>query len=103
MGREKKKVDSFYKRNNYDTNKFWKPGQPLDEKDEEMLQEVKAIYQMQGYVPTKEEVSNTSDLKARFRTWKNVMIAAGLPELNDPIQTQKRMAAKEQNKQEGTV
>ena len=82
-----------YIRNHYDVKKYWNPGMPVSEYDLEMLQEVKDIYKKQGYVPTKQEVSGASKLKSRFRTWNNVLIAAGLPSLNHPDEKKKRLDA----------
>ncbi len=39
------------------------------------------------------EISNVQKLKARFRTWNNVLCAAGLPSRNDPEQKRKRLDA----------
>ena len=80
-------------RKHYDFDKFWKPGMPVTEADKKMLEEVIEVYLRQGYVPTMKEVSNVQKLKARFRTWNNVLLAAGLPSRNDPEQKRKRLAA----------
>ena len=56
------------------------------------------IYHRQGYVPTMKEVSNFQKLKSRFRTWNNVLLAAGLPSINDPEQKRKRLDAINQEK-----
>lgn len=90
--KEKKKNKCFSMRKHYDFDRFWKPGMPVTEDDMKLLEEVKQVYQKQGYVPIMSEVSNAQKLKARFRTWKNVLIAAGLPSLNDPIEKKKRLA-----------
>ena len=84
----------YYNKGRYNSNDFWKPGQSLTDEDLELLKEVKEVYQRQGYVPSKKEVSNVSDLKMRFRTWGNVLKAAGLPSLQDPEETKKRQKAK---------
>lgn len=76
-------------RKHYDFDKFWKPGMPVTDADLKLLEEVKSVYLRQGYVPTMNEVSNAQKLKARFRTWKNVLVAADLPSLNDPIEKKK--------------
>ena len=80
-------------RNSYDKNKYWNPGMPLSDDDLKMLKEVELIYKKQGFVPTKDElpISSVSKLKSRFRTWGNVLTAAGLPGLNDPEEKRKRM------------
>lgn len=81
---------SFYERNNYNTNNFWKPGMPITEEDLKLLEEVKVVYHKQGYVPSKKEISNVKQLKARFRTWGNVLCAVGLPSMNNPDEQRKR-------------
>ena len=73
------------------------PGQPVTEKDSEMLLSVKTFYRQHGYTPTKEDVGNAAQLKSRFRTWNNVLLAAGLPDKNNPENQKKRMEAKRQN------
>ena len=80
-------------RNKYDVKKYWEPGMPLTEMDMKLLAEVKQVYESQGLVPTKNEISvaNVGKLKARFRTWGNVLLAAGLPALNDPEEKRKRI------------
>ena len=89
----KKKQACFSQRKHYDFNKFWKPGMPVTEEDMKLLEDVKEVYQRQGYVPTMKEISNVQKLKARFRTWNNVLCAAGLPSRNDPEQKRKRLDA----------
>lgn len=96
MENGKKTNKCFHQRKHYDINKFWKPGMPLTEEDLKLLKEVKAVYCKQGYVPTMSEVSNVQKLKSRFRTWKNVLCAAGLPPMNDPEQQRRRLEALEQ-------
>lgn len=91
--KKKKKQFCFSQRRHYDFDKFWKPGMPVTKDDMKLLEEVKAVYQRQGYVPTMKEVSNVQELKARFRTWNNVLFAAGLPSRNDPEQKRKRLDA----------
>ncbi|MDD6202553.1 MAG: hypothetical protein PUB13_06385 [Lachnospiraceae bacterium] len=89
----KKKQVCFSQRKHYDFNKYWKPGMPVTEEDIKLLEEVIAVYHRQGYVPTMKEISNVQRLKARFRTWDNVLWAAGLPSRNDPEQKKKRLDA----------
>ena len=91
--KRKKKNKCFSMRKHYDFDKFWKPDMPLTEADRKMLEEVIAVYHRQGYVPTMKEVSNVQKLKSRFRTWNNVLLAAGLPSRNAPEQKRKRLAA----------
>ena len=94
---KKKKGQCFSMRKHYDFNKFWKPGMPITEEDKKLLEEVKNVYEKQGYVPTMSEISNVQKLKARFRTWKNVLLAAGLPSINDPDEKKKRLRALNSN------
>ena len=88
-----KKQTCFSQRKHYDFNKFWKPGMPVTEEDMKLLEDVKEVYQRQGYVPTMKEISNVQKLQERFRTWNNVLCAAGLPSRNDPEQKRKRLDA----------
>ena len=91
------KYKGFYRQKNYNINNYWMPGQAVTEKDSEMLLQVKTFYRQHGYTPTKEDVGNAPQLKARFRTWNNVLLAAGLPDKNDPENQKKRMESKRQN------
>lgn len=52
---------------------------------------------MQGVKDGMSEISNVQKLKARFRTWKNVLLAAGLPSINDPDEKKKRLRALNSN------
>lgn len=97
--KKKKKKACFSQRRHYDFEKFWKPGMQVTEEDMKLLEEVKEVYQRQGYVPTMKEISNVQKLKARFRTWNNVLCAAGLPSRNDPDQKRKRFDAINRAKQ----
>ena len=91
-----KKNNGFYKRKNYNINKYWMPGQPVTNEDLQLLLPVKSFFDEHGYTPTKDDIDNVGLLKARFRTWNNVLLAAGLPDKNDPENQRKRMeAAKE--------
>lgn len=64
----------------------WKPGDPLTEADLEMLQPVIAASVQLGFSPRTSDIPNARQLKKRFRIWKNVLIAAGLPTHAGPIQ-----------------
>lgn len=77
---------------------YWKPGETLTSRDREMLHVVLQMYRTLGYTPTKQEVPNAGSLKKRFRTWKRVMEAAGLPYLNDSGQMRKKQKALEWKK-----
>ena len=98
----KSKKSGFYRQKNYDINKYWKPGQPVTMQDEKLLAPVKSFFEQKGYTPTKEDIPTASELKARFRTWNNVLTAAGLPQRNDPENQKKRMEAVRQTKQPDT-
>ena len=89
----KKKNLKFYQRSSFDISKYWQPGMPLTEEDLDLLKEVKEVYHKQGYIPSKKEVSDVGRLKARFRTWDNVLLAAGLPSKNNPDEQRKRQEA----------
>ena len=80
-------------RKHYDLDKFWKPGMPITDGDLRLLDEVRAFYCKNGYVPAMKEIENVQKLKSRFRTWNNVLIAAGLPSRNDPEQQKRRLEA----------
>jgi len=90
----KKKNKCFSMRKHYDFDKFWKPGMPITDEDLKLLEEVKAFYKKNGYVPIMKEISNVQKLKSRFRTWKNVLIAAELPSQHDPEQLKRRQQEK---------
>ena len=97
--KKKLKTNNRFKHKNYSSSQYWQLGQQLTENDEKLLAEVKNFYQENGYTPAKEDISNTLQLKSRFRTWKNVLAAAGLPDRNDPDNQRKRMAAIDCRKQ----
>ena len=96
----RKKRVSVQKRTSRTKCGFWKSGEPLTKQDLELLKEVKAVYEKQGYIPSKKEVSNVCELKGRFRTWKDVLLAAGLPDIHDASQVQKRQQAAIRKKKE---
>ena len=91
--RLKKKRNSVRQRTERNRIQFWKMGEPLTKKDQKLLDEVRTVYEKQGYIPSKKEVANVSELKGRFRTWKDVLLAAGLPDIHDAEQVQKRQQA----------
>ena len=100
MSTDKDKSKIFYYRqsskgHNYSPQNFWCPGDILKEEDEALLQEVKAFYQKNGYSPRKEDMKPqlVCKLKSRFRIWKNVILAAGLPDMNSAEMQQKRKIA----------
>lgn len=76
---------------------LWKKGDPLTEADQELLLPVLEAYRRPGRSPLKNEISNVSGLKGRFRTWANVLCAAGLPGMNDPEQIRKREREKRES------
>lgn len=69
---------------NYSVKAFWQPGDPITVQDEKMLARVKLFYQRMGYPPCRADFPDdyVRRLKKRFRIWKNVILAAGLPALN---------------------
>ena len=79
---------------------FWQPGDPLTEDDIELLQTVKQYYMEHGYSPSKADISNQEALKQRFRLWKDVLEACGLPSLNDKRQVMLRTEAAEKKRKE---
>ena len=68
----------------------WKPGEPLSEADRALLQPMIEKSLELGRTPTVSEVDNASQIKSRFRIWKNAVLAAGLPALNSPEQVKLR-------------
>lgn len=80
----------------YQVKDYWQPGDALNDSDETLLLDVKLFYQQNQYSPSQKDMEPEAVkiLKDRFRTWKNVLTAAGLPVLNDPdmqrIRQQKR-------------
>ena len=60
---------------------------------------IKDFYDTHGYTPTKDDIDTVVELKARFRTWNNVLLAAGLPDKNDPENQRKRMEAANKKKE----
>ena len=60
--------------------KMWKPGEPLTKEDQKLLEEVRRRYEELGRVPTKSEVATTDQIRQRFRTWGDTLLAAGLRE-----------------------
>lgn len=89
MAEEKTNKSCFHYRmthkgQNYSTKDFWQPGDSLRASDIKILEEVREFYLQKGYPPTRADLSHDSvwRLKERFRTWKNVILAAGLPSLN---------------------
>ena len=83
----------------YNVSNFWKPGDPVTEEDEVMLRRVKDFYRKNGFSPSRSDMpQDVSSLKHRFRTWKNVLIAAGLPVHNDTENQRKRQNRKNPEK-----
>ena len=97
MSNKKKGTSAFYYRQtyggkNYNIKNYWCPGDAFKEGDEELLKEVKEYYLKNGYPPSRADIplDLVCRLKGRFRTWKNVLIAAELPELNSAETQRKR-------------
>ena len=94
--KKQKRIKCFRERNNYNTNDFWKPGQPITEVDWIKLEPIRAFYEKNGYSPIKDDMNDNRyivELKARFRTWRNVLIAAGVPIHQNPENIKKRKEA----------
>ena len=79
---------------------FWQSGDPLTESDIALLQTVKQYYIEHGYSRSKADIPNQEALKQRFRLWKDVLEACGLPSLNDKSQVMLRTEAAEKKKKE---
>ena len=75
---KKSKQKNFYQNSKYNINNYWKPGDAVTEEGEKLLAEVKNFYEKNGYTPSKEDISNSIQLKSMFRKWKNVLMAAEL-------------------------
>lgn len=98
--RDKSKIFYYrqtHKGKNYTLQDYWQPGDALREGDRELLREVQEFYQKNGYSPRKEDMKPqlVCKLKSRFRIWKNVILAAGLPPANSAEMQLKRKEAKE--------
>lgn len=102
MSSKKSKKQAFYYRQtskgrSYNIRNYWCPGDTFKEGDEVLLIEVIEFYQKNGYPPNRGDIPQESvcRLKGRFRTWKNVILAAGLPGLNSAEAQRKRREAAE--------
>lgn len=71
----------------------WKTGDPLTQRDWQMLEVVIRQAKRLGYTPTSKEVPNAGALKQRFGNWGKVAQAAGLPRVDERDQSLKRQAA----------
>ena len=107
MKTKKKESKTFYYHQNYggknySIRNFWCPGDALTEGDYELLKEVKDFYRKNGYSPCRGDIplDSVCRLKGRFRTWKNVLLAAELPGLNSAETQRKRKDASEKKKEE---
>lgn len=76
----------------------WKPGEPLTDEDRELLRPVIEVAERLGFSPRIADVPNARLIKRRFRTWKNVLLAAGLPSYSAPEQGDLRQAANMQHR-----
>ena len=110
MEKKNSKKHVFYymqksKGSNYSIKNFWCPGDPLKDSDEELLREIKEFYRREGYPPCRGDIpfESVCRLKNRFRTWKNVLLAAGIPGLNTAETQEKRKgtAKKKNDEREG--
>ena len=73
---------------------FWEEGMELTQADRELLRPLIERAKELGYTPPRAQVPGCEKIKARFRCWKDAVMAAGLSPLNDPNQAEKRLAAK---------
>lgn len=80
---KKKKTHKRYSGPRIHAPGFWKPGEPLTDKDRELLSVLVRRYRELGYTPSLKEVSNAAAVKRRFRLWSDAIEAAGLPRYND--------------------
>ena len=62
-------------------DRFWQSGQPITERDRDILAPLVAKYRELGRTPTKDEISDSARIKSRFRIWRDAVEAAGLPPL----------------------
>ena len=70
--------------------KTWQIGDALTAQDRALLQPLLDKAAELGRTPMVGEVATSARIKARFRLWKNAVLACGLPALNDPMQTRLR-------------
>lgn len=78
---------------------LWKPGEPLTQRDLDLLSGLQRAYRHLNYVPSQGEVPNAPAIKKRFRTWGEAIAAAGLPRYNDSGQTRLRQQKKQTEKE----
>ncbi len=76
---------------------LWRRGKPLTESDRELLQIVIELAGRLGYTPVKRECAQSARIKARFRSWNDVLFACGLPSPNSPEQTELRKRKQKAN------
>lgn len=107
MSAKGKKEKSFYYRQthgrqNYNIKNYWCPGDEIKESDEKLLKEVREYYRKNNYPPSRGDLSieYVCRLKGRFRTWKNVLEAAGIPNLNSVEAQKERKEAAKKKKEE---
>lgn len=70
------------------------PDAPLTANDRALLASLTRATEALGRTPTVAEVADAAAIKRRFGTWKNAVLAAGLPPLNDPEQMRLRQDAR---------
>lgn len=81
----------YYRGHSYNREpNLWKPGEPLTQKDLDMLSVLVQKYNQLGYVPSQKEVPNARAIKKRFRIWADAVAAAGLPTNCTPGQSRIR-------------
>jgi hypothetical protein len=72
----------------------WLPGDPLTERDQELLEILVREAEALGYTPTRSEAANFRILKRRFGSWSKAVRAAGLPWVGDAEQHSLRAKAR---------
>jgi hypothetical protein len=78
--------------------RYWKPGDPLTERDRLILQPLLKRAKELGRSPTRSEVRDINHIKHRFRIWENALCAAGLPSLRNLEQQKLRDEAKQKQR-----
>lgn len=94
-GQKKEKKGDNYRAKRWKYGDFWQPGDPLTETELKMLRPIKEYYKRHGYPPARGEMANAGALRQRFRIWKDVLEAAGVPPMNDPECQLRKQKARE--------
>jgi hypothetical protein len=80
-----------------DQKSFWRRGDALTERDQLLLEPLRAFYKQNGFTPVKSDIPSALSIKKRFRTWGIAVAAADLPWVNYP--EQQRLRAQQRSKQ----